>query len=127
MAGERTEPSAPRVNAHRDSLETAIARRTENAGFTCAHCGGTVPPLTNGSYRNHCPYCLYSVHVDRVPGDRASGCGGLMRPVALRGRPGRHPQLLHGCERCGAVRANRAAFDTAAPDDLDLLLALPPG
>jgi ribosomal protein L44E len=65
--------------------------------------------------------------VDQRPGDRASDCGGLMRPVALRSKPGKGPQLIHRCERCGAVRANRVAADTAAPDSLDALLALPPG
>ncbi|WDF05905.1 RNHCP domain-containing protein [Shouchella hunanensis] len=34
----------------------------------------------NGSYRNHCPFCLYSKHQDIIPGDRASTCGGLMEP-----------------------------------------------
>jgi RNHCP domain len=86
-----------------------------------------VPPLTNGSYRNHCPTCLRSLHVDEVPGDRASGCGGFMRPVALRHKPAKGPQLVHRCERCGALRVNRVATGTVAPDDLDALLALPPG
>jgi hypothetical protein len=85
-----------------------------------------VPPLTNGSYRNHCPACLHSLHVDEVPGDRASGCGGLMRPVAVRAKPAKGPQLIHRCLRCGALRVNRVAADTVAPDDLDALLALPP-
>jgi RNHCP domain-containing protein len=85
-----------------------------------------VPPLTNGSYRNHCPRCLYSRHVDEVPGDRASGCGGLMRPVALRVGTAKGMQLVHRCERCGARRVNRVARDTDAPDDLAAVLRLPP-
>ena len=61
-----------------------MARADENAGFTCAHCGAGVLPLTNGSYRNHCPFCLWSVHVDDArPGDRLSVCRGLMQPVEL--------------------------------------------
>ncbi len=45
--------------------------------FVCKVCGRTVPPEGAGSeYRNHCPYCLSSLHLDTVPGDRAAGCGG---------------------------------------------------
>ena len=57
--------------------------RGTNHGFTCAHCGAEVRPLANGSVRNHCPVCLYSLHVDVQPGDRASDCHGLLRPVGV--------------------------------------------
>ncbi|WP_265181671.1 RNHCP domain-containing protein [Geomicrobium sp. JCM 19055] len=43
-----------------------------------------VEPLENGSYRNHCPSCLYSKHVDVIPGDRASTCHSLMEPIDLK-------------------------------------------
>jgi hypothetical protein len=86
-----------------------------------------VVPLTNGSYRNHCPNCLWSRHVDVTPGDRASGCGGLMAPVGLRYKPGKGYQVVHRCERCGATAVNRVAEDTVQADDLDALLRLPPG
>lgn len=79
-------------------------------------------PLTNGSYRNHCPSCLYSKHVDIVPGDRAAACGGLMAPVGLDYRPGKGHVLVHRCMRCGAVRRNRIAVDAEQPDDLDAIL-----
>ena len=39
-----------------------MSRATENTQFTCEHCGMVVEPLENGSYRNHCPSCLYSKH-----------------------------------------------------------------
>ena len=32
--------------------------------FVCEHCGKKVEPL-GYSCRNHCPYCLYSKHVDK--------------------------------------------------------------
>ena len=51
-------------------------------GFVCAHCGQTVEPLGYTS-RNHCPHCLYSLHVDIHPGDRQNPCRGLMEPVGL--------------------------------------------
>ncbi|HKA69418.1 MAG TPA: RNHCP domain-containing protein [Actinomycetes bacterium] len=79
-------------------------------------------PLTNGSYRNHCPQCLYSKHVDDRPGDRAADCGGLMRPIALDYRRAKGQLLIHRCDRCGRVRRNRVAADCEQPDHLDALL-----
>ena len=37
-----------------------MSRNTENRGFCCEHCQQMVLPVTNGSYRNHCPFCLRS-------------------------------------------------------------------
>lgn len=96
---------------------------TGNDGFRCAQCGADVPPVTNGSYRNHCPYCLYSMHRDEAPGDRASSCGGLMEPVALvYSRKGY--QIVHRCTKCGAERRNRPAEGGLVPDDPDRLIWL---
>ena len=100
-----------------------MGRSQENTGFACAHCRKRVEPLTNGSYRNHCPYCLWSRHVDVKPGDRASACGGMMEAVAVRrGRKGL--QIVHQCCRCRAVRANRVAERTREPDEVERLLEL---
>ncbi|MGH3301842.1 MAG: RNHCP domain-containing protein [Streptosporangiaceae bacterium] len=55
-----------------------MSRAAQNQGFAGAQCGQLVRPLVNGSYRNHCPACLWSQHVDVRPGDRASPCCGLM-------------------------------------------------
>lgn len=103
-----------------------MTRRTENTGFTCLHCETRVRPCTNGSYRNHCPSCLWSVHVDDHPGDRASDCGAPMRPAGLTHVPGKGLAVVHRCVRCGVRRNNRLAADSAQPDDLDAVLALPP-
>ena len=102
-----------------------MARSAENTGFVCAQCGETVHALTNGSYRNHCPSCLHSLHVDDAPGDRASTCGGLMEPIGLR-KGAKHLQVVHRCVRCGLVRPNRVAELTRQPDSFDALLALSP-
>lgn len=83
-------------------------------------------PVTNGSFRNHCPACLWSRHLDVRPGDRAANCGGLMRPVSLDHRPGKGNVIVHRCVRCREVRVNRVARDTAQPDDLDVIMSLPP-
>lgn len=96
-----------------------------NQGFVCAHCGAAVPPLANGSYRNHCPACLHSLHVDVHPGDRASDCGGLLVPIGVEQSGKKGWVIVHRCERCGAVRRNKAALDDPAhPDDLEVLAAL---
>lgn len=102
--------------------------RGANRGFTCRVCGARVPALSNGSYRNHCPACLHSVHVDVNPGDRASDCGGVLEPIGaeLTGKKGW--VIVHRCRRCGALRRNRAALDDAAwPDDYETLMALASG
>lgn len=101
-----------------------MSRSTENVGFVCAHCGAAVQPLTNGGYRNHCPRCLHSLHVDLVPGDRASRCGGLMVPCGLTHRSGKGWQVVHRCAACGAERVNMVAEYTVQPDDPETLIRL---
>ena len=94
-----------------------MSRKTENTGFTCVHCGAEVKPLTDGSYRNHCPVCLYSLHVDDLPGDRASDCLGLMKPVGVRYHSKKGWQIVHRCQMCSAEKVNRVAAD-----DMDAIL-----
>ena len=36
-----------------------MSRTSENTAFMCLKCDLEVAPLSNGSYRNHCPGCLY--------------------------------------------------------------------
>lgn len=96
-----------------------------NQGFVCRHCARAVPPLANGSYRNHCPHCLYSLHVDVNPGDRAADCGGLMAPVGALYSGKKGWVVVHRCQRCGEKRRNKAALDDpAVPDDFELLALL---
>ena len=98
-------------------------RRVRNEGFVCAHCGMEVRPLASGSCRNHCPRCLWSKHLDVVPGDRAAGCGGMMEPVAVQRDGRRKWMIMHKCTRCGDVRRNKAALDVAVqPDRFEALL-----
>lgn len=93
-----------------------MSRKSENTGFVCANCGADVKPLTNGCYRNHCPFCLYSLHVDNLPGDRASGCFGLMKPIGIRYNGKKGWQIIHHCRKCGMEKVNRVA-----PDDTETL------
>ncbi len=98
-----------------------------DSGFTCAVCGREVLPLGYTS-RNHCPFCLSSLHVDINPGDRANPCRGILRPVRTEPDPRRGYIIIHRCERCGAVVRNKAAHEAKVqPDDTDLLIRLTAG
>ena len=80
--------------------------------FTCKVCGRLVVPEGAGSdHRNHCPNCLYSLHVDIEPGDRAADCGGHMEPVAVWIRKNGEWAIVHRCRTCGWLSSNRIAAD----------------
>jgi len=96
-----------------------LSRKTENTGFICIQCGALVASLINGSYRNHCPHCLYSIHIDNTPGDRANNCLGLLKPIGIRLHSKKGYQIIHHCMICGEEKINRTA-----PDDFDALIAL---
>ena len=78
-----------------------------------------MPPLSYSS-RNHCNRCLYSLHLDIEPGDRANECGGMLEPVSvvLQGKKGY--VITFRCKRCGAVIRNKSAAD----DDVEKLIEL---
>lgn len=90
-----------------------------DSGFVCGNCGKEVPPLGYSS-RNHCPFCLYSKHVDVNPGDRAAECGGLMAPHAVTFHSKKGFVITHRCTLCGQERNNRMQSD----DDTELLIRL---
>lgn len=98
-------------------VRTNPIRRDEQ--FTCAHCGVGVAE-GGARVRDHCPACLCSLHVDVVPGDRASDCGGVFDPVdlALEGRAG--VVITYRCRDCGASHRNRAHPDDQLPPGLQL-------
>jgi hypothetical protein len=80
--------------------------------FVCAHCGLAVAATSPGtSQRNHCPHCLWSLHVDIRPGDRAALCRAPMEPIALWVSEGGELRLLHRCTGCGVIKPNRIAGD----------------
>ncbi len=76
---------------------------TEN--FICDICGTAVK---GNGYTNHCPKCLWSKHVDVDPGDRASVCGGMMKPIGAEENGGEW-SVLQRCEKCGFERKNKIA------------------
>lgn len=92
----------------------SFVRRTED--FICERCGNTVKGT---GYTNHCPFCLWSKHVDVFPGDRASICKGMMEPVSIEKRKN-HYVVIHRCTKCGYEKRNKTAQD----DNFDILLQI---
>ena len=88
-------------------------RRGEAAEwFHCVRCSRPVTPDAYGTaHRNHCPWCLWSRHVDETAGDRASDCRGAMEPIAVWSRPGGDWAIIHRCRKCGVLESNRIAGD----------------
>lgn len=101
-----------------------MARKEENSSFICALCGETVMPLENGSYRNHCPFCLSSLHMDNAPGDRTSNCNGIMRAEKLLYNTKKGWQIIHRCQKCGIEKVNKIAENSIQSDDWEKIIAL---
>ena len=107
-------------------METKRFTKNDN-GFTCKNCGREVLPLGYTS-RNHCPFCLWSLHVDVLPGDRACECRGPMEPIRTEPDPRKGFIIIHRCTVCGEIHRNRAAHEARVqPDDRRLLIRLTAG
>ena len=93
-----------------------------DSGFICVNCGREVLPLGYSS-RNHCPFCLCSLHVDILPGDRQNPCHGVLRPYGAMPDARRGYILLQRCDKCGATVRNKTAHEaTVQPDDISLII-----
>lgn len=100
--------------------------RSSNTDFRCIHCGNYVSAMQviSGVHnRNHCPYCLWSRHMDLfTAGDRLSACKAPMRPIGLSMKPAHNKYaasggelvLVHSCVDCGRIAINRIASDDDA-------------
>ena len=101
--------------------------------FKCGHCHAMVSSahiLSGVNNRNHCPYCLWSCHLDLyASGDRLCACKGQMKPIGLtlklsrnkyRQETGGELMLIHQCVDCGSLSINRIAAD----DDASTVLAV---
>jgi hypothetical protein len=93
-------------------------------GFKCAQCRQFVSTdtlLSGVNNRNHCPYCLWSRHLDLfASGDRLAACKAKMQPVGLTLKRSRNKyaqeqdgelMLIHRCIECGKLSINRTAAD----------------
>ncbi|HEX7557051.1 MAG TPA: RNHCP domain-containing protein [Leptolinea sp.] len=100
----------------------------DKQNFKCVQCGNFVNAGREHSgvnNRNHCPYCLWSRHMDlHSPGDRKADCKSRMEPIGLTikqtcKRYGQHNpgelMLIHLCTGCGKYSINRIAADDDTP------------
>lgn len=70
-------------------------RKTES--FVCGNCGEGV---VGDGYTDHCPRCLWGKHVDgEIPGDRASECRALMKPIESTYLSGEF-KIHYKCTKC---------------------------
>ncbi len=86
--------------------------------FICEHCGKKVLPL-GYTARDHCPFCLYSKHVDIMPGDRKNTCLGLLEPVGIEKFRDTY-KIIYRCQKCGEYHKNIMAKD----DNIDFIIEL---
>ncbi len=101
-----------------------MSKKEKNAYFVCANCESNVLPLKNGSYRNHCPFCLASIHVDNVPGDRNNSCRGVMDSIKILYHKKKGWQIIHKCQKCGIEKVNKIAEGDVQPDNWQLIVQL---
>ena len=93
-----------------------FVQKKEN--FICKVCGTEVKGT---GYTNHCPNCLYSLHVDEeIPGDRQSDCKGLMEPIKAEIEKGEYT-LTHKCQKCKKVTKNKTSEEDNFEEILKLL------
>lgn len=103
------------------------ARVSTFGDFRCTHCHALVSSahlLSGVNNRNHCPYCLWSSHLDLfAAGDRLSACKAPMKPIGLTMKRGRNKyqrdprgelMLVHECTECKTLSINRIAADDDA-------------
>lgn len=86
--------------------------------FICENCGKLINKLSYTA-RDHCPYCLYSKHVDVFPGDRSNSCKGLLKPVGIEKFKHTY-KIIYKCEKCNKLHKNIIAND----DNMDLIIKL---
>lgn len=81
----------------------------KDESFICENCNKNVEKL-NYTARDHCPYCLYSKHVDINPGDRQNKCHGLLKPISIEKYKNTY-KIIYKCEKCNILHKNIMATD----------------
>jgi DNA-directed RNA polymerase subunit RPC12/RpoP len=89
-----------------------------NESFICENCGANVEK-SSYTARDHCPFCLYSKHVDINPGDRKNNCLGLLKPIGIEKFKDTY-KIIYKCEKCKKEHKNIMAKD----DDMNLIISL---
>ena len=72
--------------------------------FICENCRKEIKPL-GYTARDHCPYCLYSKHLDIMPGDRLNECKGLLKPIGIEKFKDTY-KIVYKCEKCNEFHKN---------------------
>jgi len=116
------EKGRPRLRSHWKHSQCTGRSQAED-GFQCKHCQAYVCSasfLSGVLNRNHCPYCLWSRHLDLYEaGDRLAACKSLMEPIGLTFKTTRKKygagqgelMLIHLCTGCSHISINRIAAD----------------
>lgn len=86
--------------------------------FICENCGKKVSKAIYTA-RDHCPYCLYSKHLDINPGDRKNSCHGLMKPIGIEKFKDKY-KIIYKCLKCGETHKNITLND----DNMDEIIKL---
>lgn len=86
--------------------------------FICENCHKKVTKL-NYTARDHCPYCLYSKHVDLNPGDRQNQCKGMLKPTSIEKYKNTY-KIIYKCQKCQKNHKNIMAQD----DDFNKIIEL---
>ena len=89
-----------------------------NEDFICENCGQFVNK-SKYTARDHCPYCLYSKHVDINPGDRLNDCKGLLEPIGIEKFKDTY-KIIYRCQKCHQNHKNIIHDD----DNMDLIIKL---
>lgn len=90
----------------------------KDESFLCENCKKFVNKL-NYTARDHCPYCLYSKHVDINPGDRLNTCHGLLKPIDIEKYKNTY-KIIYECTKCHKSHKNIMAKD----DNMDMIIEL---
>ncbi|MEG0407940.1 MAG: RNHCP domain-containing protein, partial [Bacilli bacterium] len=69
--------------------------------------------------RDHCPFCLFSKHLDILPGDRLNKCQGLLEPIGIEKFKNTF-KIIYKCQKCGETHKNIVAND----DNENLIIQL---
>lgn len=89
-----------------------------NESFRCEQCGKIVEK-SDYTARDHCPYCLYSKHLDINPGDRLNSCQGIMEPIGVEKFKDTF-KIIYECQKCHKKHKNIALRD----DNFDKIIEL---
>lgn len=86
--------------------------------FICENCHKQVSRLKY-SARDHCPYCLFSKHLDINPGDRQNTCQGMLQPIDVEKYKNTY-KIIYKCQKCNQIHKNIMATD----DDFNKIITL---